>query len=133
VKGVKISIEPNPVAQNEVVTITVSVPDGGGSTGWFMRIVAAHDSAVVKCEPRGLGAYGAPREGDPGTYDCEIQTVRFETGGYLVDLSPTAAFDPQYMASKKFTVTGQRMAIATANWAGSDGDPILGGMHHGLP
>lgn len=128
-KGVKISVEPNPVEQNEAVTITVSVP-GGGSTGWFMRIVAAHDSAVVKCEARGLGAYGNPRPGDPNTHDCKIQTIGFEPGEYLVDVSPMTSFELPDTASKKFTVEAQMPIVVSANLSSPNSGFMRPGYRH---
>ncbi|MDD9808249.1 MAG: hypothetical protein OXU37_04765 [Thaumarchaeota archaeon] len=122
-KGVEISVEPNPVRQNEAVTITVSTHDGGDPTGWLLRLVAAE--GPIKLPPRRLDAYGDPRQGKADTYDCKVSTVTFEPGDYLVDLSPKGSFDPLEIASKRFTVVPQRIVIATAGTTGPDPNSAL--------
>lgn len=118
VKGAKIGIDPDPVIQNGTLTVTVSVP-GGDPSDWHMRIVAARGSPVMLA-PRGLGAYGSPREGESGAYDCRIQITGFEPGEYLVDLSHNGAFDSPGMASKKFTVEPQEIMAVSASKSGPD-------------
>jgi len=113
------------VRQNEAVMITVSMPDGGDPSGWLMRIVEAQGS--TKLSPRRLGAYGGPRQGEPGTYDCKVHTIKFEPGEYFVDLSTAASFDPLETTSKKFTVMPRRIVVATAGAAGPNDDAVVFG------
>jgi len=110
VKGVKISIDPDPVKRNGVVTVTVYLPDGGEPSGWFMRIVSAQDSSTAR-EARVLEAYVT--RSAQGAHECEIRTMGLEPGEYLVDISPMASFEPQDTASKKFSVVPQGVAVAT--------------------
>lgn len=107
------AIDPDPVSENEVVTIAVEMP-GGDPQDWEMRIVAAHDPAAIKRAPRGLDAYGSPVEGRPGAYECKISTIGFEPGEYLVDMAPGGRFDEPGMASKKFTVRPQEIIAVSA-------------------
>lgn len=114
-KGVKISIDPDPVAANNDVTVAVSAPGGCDPLDLLMRIVSARDSDIIKIGPRGLDAYGTPRQGEPGTYDCRIRTTGFDPGEYVVDVSPMGSFEPSDTASKKFTVSRQKAAAASTD------------------
>lgn len=124
-KGVAISISPDPVKQNEVVTVTVSMPDGSDPSGWLMRMVAAE--GATKLPPRRLDAYGDPRQENSGMHDCKVRTIGFEPGEYLVDLSPTGSFDPLETVSKKFAVVPHRIVVASVGMGGHDGDPVVFG------
>lgn len=124
-KSVEISVEPDTVRQNDAVTVTVSIPDGGDPSGWFMRIVEAQ--GTTKVSPRKLGAYGDPRQGAPGTYDCKVHTIKFEPGEYFVDLSTVVSFDPLETTSKKFTVMPRRIIVATAGAVGPTDDAVVFG------
>lgn len=108
---VKISIEPDPVRRNEVVTITVSTPGGGDPSGLLMRIVSAQGSLTMRA-PRKLDAYGAPKPGEPGAYECKIHTIKFESGEYLVDVVPGSTFSSSDVVSKKFTVVPPRTIVS---------------------
>lgn len=129
-KGVKIDIDPNPVIQNDFLTVTVSVPDGGDPSGWFMRIVAVSGSPT-KLAPRGLDVYGSPKSGKRGVHDCRAQTVGFEPGDYLVDVAREGGFDAPGMASRRFTVEAQEIVVASPGRLGPDWDS--GRRGHGLP
>jgi len=72
----------------------------------------------VMLAPRGLDAYGSPREGESGAYDCRIQIIGFEPGEYLVDLSRNGEFDSPGMASKRFTVEPQKIMAVSASKPG---------------
>lgn len=111
--GAEISIELDPVEQGNTITVAVAITGGGKPPGWHMHIVSAQDSSMVRT-PRGLDAYGSPREGVAGAYDCEIAIIGFEPGEYMVDLAPGGKFDTPEMASKKFTVRPARIIVASA-------------------
>jgi len=123
VEGVGISISPDPVKQNEIVTVTVSMPGGSDPSGWLMRMVAAE--GATKLPPRRLDAYGVPRQGNTDTYDCKVRTIKFEPGEYIVDLSPKASFDPLEAVSKKFAVVPHRIVVASVGMGGHDQDAVL--------
>jgi len=130
VKGAKIGIDPDPVIQNGTLTVTVSVPDGDPSD-WHMRIVAARGHPVMLA-PRGLDAYGSPKEGEGGSYDCRVQIIGFEPGEYLVDLSHNGEFGSQGMASKKFTVEPQEIMAVSASKSSPDRGSGRRAYGHGL-
>lgn len=127
--SVKIAIDPDPVGEGNNMTVTVGIT-GGEPAGWQMRIVSAQDSSVVRT-PRSLDAYGSPREGATGVYDCEIATIGFKPGEYMVDLAPGGKFDTPEMASKKFTVRPGRIAVASAGKKYPE-DYGMPGSHYGL-
>lgn len=111
--------------QNEAITVTVSMPDGSDLSGWFMRMVDGQGN--TKMPPRRLDAYGAPRQGAPGTHDCTVSTIGFEPGEHLVDLSTKASFDLPDIVSKKFTVVPHRIVIASVGMGERDNNPVLFG------
>lgn len=130
--GAKIAIEPDPVEQGNTIMVTVGIPGGGDLSSWHMRIVSAQDPAAIKLAPRGLDAYGAPRDGAADAYDCKIAIIEFKPGEYIVDLAPGGRFDTPDMVSKKFTVRPARVIVASAGRTDPDEEFMRMARQHGL-
>ncbi len=108
---VRIQVSPDPAQQDKEVVVRVSAK-GQKLGGWFIRVCGIRGD--IQARAARIDAYAvAQTDGAYTVHNCQIQTMGYTAGDYMVDVSPTPEFELRNTCTKKFVVVPQDRIIAT--------------------